>query len=141
MSTYQTLYTQLARDVRAHCRECMGGQNGATCNTISCALRKWSHVPQQVDASDGLVRENWIREAVNTCVERHASGAWWSELRRAIEGRIGAPWHPSWWGGVASGLRKARWSQAERRTCTELAQRNKAVEWYWSADINRAEAV
>lgn len=126
-------YSELAevlRDIRSHCRDCMGGQVGARCHTQTCKLHKWSTKPAQVDIGDGVMREAWIGNAVAVALSM-GSVIWWSDLRREVERSIAAPWHPAWWGGVASAMRKGGWTQTARRKCDAIVQRNKACEWKW----------
>jgi hypothetical protein len=130
--------TRVLRDIRLHCRDCMGGQGGggARCKTATCRLHQYATAPVQVDMYDGVFRDAWICGGVELAAS--AGSWWWSDLRRAVERTRGGPGHPSWWGGLASGLRKAGWSQVERRRCDAIAQRNKAIEWRWEC---RREAV
>lgn len=113
-------------DVREQCRVC---RETREC-TIGCPLHKWTTFPVQIDLGDGLRREQWIADAYDIACGLGAG--WWSTIRREVESQLGAPWHPSWWGGVASAMYKDGWRrEILGRTCEVLKQRNKAREYFW----------
>lgn len=127
----------ILRDIRLHCRECMGGAGNAAaqCRNEKCRLHKYAVAPVQIDMFDGVLRETWVRDAVRLTVETFPRGVWFSEARERIENVLRGPGHSNWWGGVASGLKAAGWHMSDAHRKSARASRNAAHEKWWGPNV------
>ena len=122
--------TEMMRDIRGNCAECMGRSPDAIkrCTSVSCRFHKYIVCDTQIDAFD-MPRAEWLAEAKRFVDEQMPSRFWWSDLRHAYDN---APASGAWWDALATILVSDGWVRLDETRTSHARRRKRSREFCYT---------